>query len=569
MTTRYFCVCVESALAILLVLIAFKQPSLGSRWFSAVEQVLARVALHRRMAVLLVMAAALLSRAVLLPIIGIPEPSIHDEFSYMLAGKTFALGRVTNEPHPMWIHFESVHILQQPTHMSMYQPAQGLLLAIGYKMAGMAWPAVWLSVILLSGAICWMLQGWLSARWALAGGLLFVLRWGTLSYWVNSYWGGALPALGGALVVGSLPRLFRRPKVGAALTFGLGLALLALSRPYEGLVLSTVSITLFAIWSVRRGFWPRVLKLRILIPLCVALGLTGCGMLYYNFRVTGKALKLPYVADREQYAMAPLFLWQGLRKAPMYHTSSLRRVYMAEVELYRKGRALSTGPLEFLRKLKDCWLFFVGPLLTVAPLIILRLKLYKKDERTGFFLVTAAVVLFSLIGEVWFYPHYAAPAMCVIVALLMESLRAVRQYSLRGKPVGLFLSRSIPLGCLLMTMLPVSAAVFHVPLSYWPLQWYGGSPDIVRPRYLTAALERYGKSLVIVRYGPSHPVGDEWVYNEPDIDKAAVIWAREMDPKQDKELIRYFRGRSIWLLEADKRPLALRPYFGPAERGNK
>ena len=97
--------------------------------------------------------------------------------------------------------------------MSMYQPAQGLFLALGYKLAGRAWadmdkhhPHVGSDLLDAPRLVA----APMGARWR----LLVVVRWGIFSYWINSYWGGAVPALGGALVVGSLPRLFRRARAG-------------------------------------------------------------------------------------------------------------------------------------------------------------------------------------------------------------------------------------------------------------------------------------------------------------------------------------------------------------------
>jgi len=50
------------------------------------------------------------------------------------------------------------------------------------------------------------------------------------------------------------------------------------------------------------------------------------------------------------------------------------------------------------------------------------------------------------------------------------------------------------------------------------------------------------------------------VYNPADIDGAKVLWARDMGPSQNKELIDYFRDRTVWLVEADDTPATVSPY---------
>jgi len=71
-----------------------------------------------------------------------------------------------------------------------------------------------------------------------------------------------------------------------------------------------------------------------------------------------------------------------------------------------------------------------------------------------------------------------------------------------------------------------------------------------------------GKLLVFVRYWPRHIFQDEWVYNRADIEGARVVWARDLGPEENDELVRLLGGRNVWLLEPDARPPRLTSYLG-------
>ena len=127
-------------------------------------------------------------RLALLPLIPVPIPAVHDEFSNLLGAETFAAGRLTNPTPPAWQHLETFHVNLRPTYHSMYPPAQFLFPALGLALANSAWGGVLLGVAVMCSAITWMLLGWFPARWALLGGMWTALRFGIFSYWVNSYW---------------------------------------------------------------------------------------------------------------------------------------------------------------------------------------------------------------------------------------------------------------------------------------------------------------------------------------------------------------------------------------------
>src|SRR5262249_23471972 len=199
-----------------------------------------------------------------------------------------------NRAHPMWVHFETFHVNMQPTYATKYPPGQSLFLALGQRLFGHPWYGVVLSVSFMCACICWMLQGWLPLRYAMWGSLLAVIQFGLFSYWINSYWGGALAAAGGALVLGSLPRLARSERASVALLGACGIALLANTRPYEGLITLVASTVALMWWREKlKRPWLALFRTRVVVPAALLLFFVALAMGYYNYRVTGKPWVMP------------------------------------------------------------------------------------------------------------------------------------------------------------------------------------------------------------------------------------------------------------------------------------
>jgi len=566
----------ECCLVAIALLLAFTSPQLGASWFARCEHTLAKLAGHRRLSIVVVGLNALIARLALLPLLKIPEPGVHDEFGYLLLGDTFAHGRLSNPTHPMWVHFESFHIIWQPTYTAMFYPAQGLFLALGQLVFGHPFWGVWLSAGMMCAAICWMLQGWLPPAWALLGGFLAVIRLGTFSYWANSYWGGCVTAIGGALVLGALPRLQQSQRFRDALLMGLGFALIAGSRPYEGLFFGVPVLAALLWWLLRLK--PPALgpaALRVALPLLIMATLTASAMGYYFWRTTGSPSTPPYLVNLQTYNPVPYFPWQRLRAMPVYHHADLHSFYTGmALDRYRLSHSLR-GMLGIQSVgLAQAWSFFLGPVFTMPLVLALATLPYgfspsRMSGGTRFLMLICGSVVVGSMLPIWSNPHYIAPITGAIVALVLIAMRRLRVLQWRARPTGVFLTRAIPIICVLLALVHVAAGrsrAFACPP--WPSghptepTWCSPVPaNMERAETLAHLASSPGRQLVIVQYGPDHDVYfHEWVYNPADIDTAKVVFARDMGPARNQELIDYFKDRHVWLVDADGAGARLQPY---------
>jgi hypothetical protein len=561
---------VEFALTLTAILVAFAWPRLGGAFFSRIERAFASLAQRRGLAVVAVGVSALLLRLAILPIFPIPLPFVPDDFSFLLAADTFAHGRLTNPTPAMWTHFESIHITMQPTYMSMYFPAQGLVLAAGKVLFGNPWFGILITSALMCAAICWMLQAWVPVRWALLGGIIAIVHLGLFSYWINTYHAaGCIGAIGGALILGALPRIMKTPRLTYTLALGAGTAILGITRPYECLLLWLPVSVILAHWLIagKNRPSPRALFRLAAFPLLLVVS-TAAWLGYYDYRAFGSPITLPYTVNRATYAMAPYYVWQKARPEPVYRHQAMRDYYYkTELDIYNRLHTVSGFFMNTFVKVLAAVLFFGGIAFLPLSLMLRRILL---DGRIRILVVCVAVLIAGMLMENFLVIHYLAPFTAAFYAIGLQAMRHMRVWHPGSRPVGTALVRFIIAVCFIMVGLRLYAGPFHLQViefpPTWNVSWYGPDHFGTERNQVETSLDKLpGEQLAIVRYNSTHIPFNESVYNAADIDASKVIWARDMDAADNLELIHYYKDRKVWLVQPDSLPPTISPYALPAQ----
>ncbi|HVV45481.1 MAG TPA: hypothetical protein VHC72_09750 [Bryobacteraceae bacterium] len=527
--------------ALMAILLAFLVPRWRAGWFRGWELRLKNLGRSRWRAVAVSAVLPLAIRLALLPVFSFPTPFVHDEFSYLLMSDTFARGRIVNPPPPEWKHFETEYTLVQPTYSSQYQPAQGLVLAAGQVLTGNPWWGVWISIGLMCGALCWGLSYLLPLPWALCGALGAGLQFGIFGFWMNSYFGGAVAAAAGALVVGSLARMRDKP-VSSGIICGTGLIVLFASRPLEG-----------AIWTVIAFIWIFVKYRRESLKI-VAAGLLvgtagGAALGYYDYRVTGDVFQPPYAEGRDLYGTPQSFWWQPAVTVDHFDNPQLQANYLNQLEFWERRYSVRAMWDSTWRRLRDFWRFFIGPFFTPALLFVLLLR---RDRRLWpWLLVSIPFILDHATFHAW-YPQHSAPATILIVIILLQCWRHLRVWQ-RQRGWGLALSRYLTAAFgLTFVLIGIGrAAEDHLPEKITRI-WGPLKPaEKGRDRLLAKLHEMGGRYLVFVYYPPKHPYIDEWVFNTAEIPGAPVVFARMVNPASDQRLVRAMPGYEVLRVNAE------------------
>lgn len=543
----------------------------------------------------LILLATALPIALRLALLGIDPPPVPvdmEEINHLLQAGAYAAGRLADPVHPLAVLLQFYQTVEWPHHMSSRPPLAPVFLAGGIAVANSPFAGNLLCVGLASGALCWMLLGWVPRRWAALGSAAAICTLCLFGYWVNSFWCPSEIALGAALLLGAVPRAERNPGPGAAVPVIIGLVLLAGTRPYENGIFAAIVMIHLALRIWRSG--GRASRLRAAwhfgLPVAGVLAAILAGQALYDLHTTGNARLMPYQIWRSSQVVAPTFLWQALApprvftnasaaafcawEARTFTTLAQGGVFGAALAFGRQAVTFRTvwGPLTLLPLL--CWapgwvaarLARPALLLTVLLLFTLLLvafglsaiyvmallsaclllRLRNNYERLPALLVLAGILATCL--PAFYMNVYASALTAPLLILLVNGLRHLA----RGvRPAGPGLAGFLLLGCAIMPAAEAAAYALRMPITGDVLNHFDRATVPPRVAAESALAGIPGRLAVFVRVQDGAALDPVWLdpaWNGTAIDSQRIVWLRDVRPDWTAAAEHYYPDRQFYLL---------------------
>jgi hypothetical protein len=508
---------------------------------------------------LLVGAVSLLLCLLLFGLVGVPVTQTHDEFGYLLAADTFLHGRIANPTPFSPAHFEYFHILLKPFYAAKYPPLQGVFLALGTLLTGFPIVGVYLTSILSSLSIYWLLRYFFSPGWALTGSLLWIFAPLNI-IWCDSYWGGHVAVIGGALSTGAFFRFQKTGKITFLFVWGAGIFLLLNSRLYEGTLLTFILLLLWFFDVLRnKKIGREFYRAAAVFVLIISANLLFIA--FYNYSITGSPWILPYSLQHSQFHRTPLFVFQAPDSPKPDIPTVVRKLderWLNDFEERYKNPA-SALATTFSRIPIYLFWFTRSPFLLAFFLAGL-LFVFRKEHKNQWKSVPLIFALFmiGLFLTTFTGDRFIAPIAGIFIGVITLCAKIIYE---KTKFLRL-LVLSLPLiigGGFLCGMISVELKRAQGPTNQ----------DIAGNR---AALENFlkqqpGKHILFLETADAFPADARfYVYNRADIENAEIIWAHKLSAEENAALINHYKNRSVWLLKNVNQNAVLVKYENQAGR---
>jgi len=550
---------VQIPILALLLSAAFLRPALGSRAFARLEGALARIADRPVLATASIFLFVLIGRLALLPVLGTAQPIVPDDGSLLLQASTLAAGRLSNPPLPS--NFEAIYVLLNPAFASMYPVLRTLPMALG-QMAGIGfWGGLLVCVAAVCALVYWALKAWVPASFAYVTAIIVAIRLGFFSSWINMYYGPAFTALGGLVLLGAYARVRRRPSLTSGALLGLGVLILMTTRPFEGLLAAApfgvaLVIDFFKATDKKPLFAAGAAAGLFVVA---GLGLTAAG----DRAVAGDWRMSPYNLYVKTAVADPAFFVspRGDPKFGDVRYVQDRRELDLDIQAYERRGSLKGWLRAEEHRLHSYGVFYLG----FALLIPFMVGLYAM-RRDPVPLASLGLLLAGLTQVTWDHPQYLSPGFGVVMLCVAAGLAALRRWSPGERPIGLALSRLVPLAVVIGAALPLSSAIAGRPQMLAGLNLLQDNvccwirlPSLHGAVDQELAVEPLGQ-IVAVDSGPRANPHLPVIFNLADPAREHVIWIHD-DPQANAQAFARYPGRKAWWLGwRDDGAPCLRPY---------